>query len=672
MFVLWRKYQAATGLAKLQIRYLLLAFSIPCALGMATNLFVPLVFKTSEFGKYGPLFTLLMLAIIAHAIIRHRLMDVRVVIKRGAVYVAAFVVAGGILVGLLFGSNALFHDEHQVPTREILLALTVAVLFHPLKAGIQRAFDRYLYREPYDYQRIVRESSRALTGTLDLSTLLDYLSGVLRKTLRPEGVSVYLLGAQEGDETELRQVFGDSQGRVPEAIPVSSPLVVRTARDRLPIFRDELEQAKAPDSRETVGEFVRLSAEVAVPLLEEDRVFGLLVLGRKRSGDPYFSDDADLLATLANQSAVAIRNAQTHQQVVQANEHIQRILATMESGVIAVGPSFRITLSNRAAEEMVGASPDTLRGRRLQDLPVPFARLIDKTIRDGQSHLQTEIVLPDSAGQPVPIVCSTSPLHGLHGSTVGAVAVFSDLSRIKELEAEKRRAERLASLEAIASGLVHEIRNPLVGLKTFTQLLPSRFHDIEFRDSFTRIADREIDRINGLLVRFRTLASSSSLPMEALDISVPLQATVELLRPQLEERRIELRQISDGAPRQILGNASQLEQLFHNLCINAIEAMEPGGELTVRVAEAADAGAGTLVVEISDTGSGISAEILDAIFNPFVSTKSRGSGLGLAICRAVADAHRATLRAQNNTGRPGCTFSVEFPFLTPRQANVSS
>jgi signal transduction histidine kinase len=211
-----------------------------------------------------------------------------------------------------------------------------------------------------------------------------------------------------------------------------------------------------------------------------------------------------------------------------------------------------------------------------------------------------------------------------------------------------------------------------VGLKTFSQLLPSRVLDSEFRDSFTRIADREIDRINGLLVRFRTLASSSSLPMEALDISVPLQATVELLRPQLEERRIELRQISDGAPRQILGNASQLEQLFHNLCINAIEAMEPGGELTVRVAEAADAGAGTLVVEISDTGSGISAEILDAIFNPFVSTKSRGSGLGLAICRAVADAHRATLRAQNNTGRPGCTFSVEFPFLTPRQANVSS
>ena len=672
MLVLWRKYRAATGLSRLQLRYLLLAFSIPCALIMATNLFVPFAFRTSEFGKYGPLFTLLMLGMIAHAIIRHRLMDVRVVIKRGVVYFAAFLVAGGILVALLFGSNALFHDEQQVPATEILLALTVAVLFHPLKAGIRRAFDRYLYREPYDYQRIVRESSRALTGTLDLSMLLDHLSSVLRKTLRPEGFSVYLLGAQEGDETELRQVFGDSQGRLSDAIPASSPLVVGTASDRLPIFRDELEHAKTPETQETAEEFARLGAEVAVPLLEEGRVFGLLILGPKRSGDPYFSDDADLLATLANQSAVAIRNAQTHQQVVQVNEHIQRILATMESGVIAVGPSFRITLSNRAAEEMVGASPDTLRGRRLQDLPAPFARLIVRTIRDAQSHLQREMMLPHSAGQPLPIVCSTSPLRGLHGNTVGAVAVFSDLSRIKELEAEKRRAERLASLEAIASGLVHEIRNPLVGLKTFSQLLPSRFLDSEFRDSFTRIADREIDRINDLLVRFRTLASSSSLPMEPLDISVPLQATLELLKPQFEERRIELRQIGDGVPRQILGNASQLEQLFHNLCLNAIEAMEPGGELTVRVAEPTEASAGGLVVEISDTGSGISAEILDAIFNPFVSTKSRGSGLGLAICRAVTDAHRATLRARNNTGRPGCTFSVEFPFLTPRQADVSS
>ena len=109
-------------------------------------------------------------------------------------------------------------------------------------------------------------------------------------------------------------------------------------------------------------------------------------------------------------------------------------------------------------------------------------------------------------------MCSTSPLVGPQGVPLGAVAVFSDLSRLKELEQEKRRAERLASLEAIASGMVHEIRNPLVSLKAFTQLLPTRFDDPEFRGRLVRVADREISRIDELLGRFRTLASAPAQP----------------------------------------------------------------------------------------------------------------------------------------------------------------
>jgi signal transduction histidine kinase len=248
---------------------------------------------------------------------------------------------------------------------------------------------------------------------------------------------------------------------------------------------------------------------------------------------------------------------------------------------------------------------------------------------------------------------------------VGAVAVLADLSRLKELEQEKRRAERLASLEAIASGMVHEIRNPLVAIKTFSQLLPLRFHDEEFRETFSRVADREIRRIDDLLNRFRTLASASSQHMEPVDVSEPLADTLETLRPRLEEHRVQLRRVADGKPRRILGNASQLEQLFLNLCLNAIDAMDPGGELTVRVADLSEGGGSTLLVEISDTGCGIPDELLATIFNPFVTTKAHGTGLGLAICRSIADAHHARFGARNNVGRPGATFTVEFPVPAP-------
>jgi signal transduction histidine kinase len=228
----------------------------------------------------------------------------------------------------------------------------------------------------------------------------------------------------------------------------------------------------------------------------------------------------------------------------------------------------------------------------------------------------------------------------------------------------------LAALEAIASGLVHEIRNPLVVVKTFTQLLPARFDDPAFREQFLRVAARALARIDHLLDRFRTLAAPLSVPMEPVDVRDPMRSTLEALGPTLEERRIQLRQVAHGTPPHVLGNALQLQQVFHNLCLNAIEAMTAGGELTVRIADLTETGGNTLLVEISDTGVGIPEDLLATIFDPFVTTKATGTGLGLAICRSIADVHHAALHARNNTGRPGATFTLEFPIPSGRPAKL--
>jgi len=632
---------------------------------MITNVVIPLALGSSTQSKLGPIFSLMMVGLIGHAIIRHRFMDIRVVIKQGAVYLAAFGVAGAIMLSLLIASNLIFQDDHWFTTLEILLALSVAVLFHPLKTRIQLAFDRYLYREPYNYQRIIRETSRALSNTIELPAILDCAGGTMRDTLKPEWAAVYLLDEDEG---QLERVWSAGAGGEAQLLPPGSALVERAASMKVLVFRDELVSADSAGA--AVTDMTRLNADVAAPLLAEGRLFGLIVLGPKRSGSPYFSDDADLLQTLAHQSAVAIRNAQTHQRVVQVNEELRKTLATIQSGVIAVGSRGRISVTNKAAEQFTGLSAEALRGRGTEQLPPVLARLIEATLEDGQSRSQIEIALPDQVGQMVPLMCTASPLRNPQGALVGAVAVFSDLSRLRELERERRRAERLASMEAIASGMVHEIRNPLVAIKTFTQLLPTRFNDPGFRDTFSRVAGREIARVDDLLDRFRMLSSASRQPMEPVDVTAPIGDTLQLLQPRLEERRVSLRRVGETAPRSVLGNASQLEQLFLNLCLNALEAMDSGGELTVRVADLSEGGGSTLLVEVSDTGSGIPDDMLEQIFNPFVTTKDHGTGLGLAICRAITDAHRAILRARNNVGRPGCTFTVEFPVPVAKPARV--
>jgi PAS domain S-box-containing protein len=606
-----------------------------------------------------------MVALIAHTIIRHRFMDIRVVIKQGAVYLAAFGAAGAILVLLLAGSNLVFPDGHWFTVLEILLALGVAVLFHPLKTRIQRAFDRYLYREPYDYQRVIRETSRALSNTIELPAILDCVGGVICDILKPEWIAVYLV---DEDGEQFERTWQTSSESRPPTLPLASSLADRSATAGNLVFRDELANFDA--GGEALAEMTRLDADVVAPLLEEGRLFGMIVAGPKRSGSPYFSDDADLLQTLAHQSAVAIRNAQTHQRVVQVNEELQKTLATIESGVVAVGARGRVNVFNKAAEQLTGRSAETLRGRGIEQLPPVLGRLIEATLADGQSHSQVEIALPDTAGQMIPLMCTTSPLRGRQGALAGAVAVFTDLSRLKELERERRRAERLASLEAIASGMVHEVRNPLVSIKAFTQLLPSRFDDAEFRNNFTRVVGREINRMDDLLDRFRMLSAASRQPMEAVNVMLPLDDALSLIQPQLEGRGVALRRVTHGACNPVLGNVSQLEQLFLNLCLNALEAMDSGGELTVRVADLSQGGGSTLLVEFSDTGCGIPDDMTEQIFNPFVTTKAQGTGLGLAICRAIADAHKAVLRARNHPGRPGCTFTVEFPVPAPKPAGV--
>jgi two-component system nitrogen regulation sensor histidine kinase GlnL len=668
--LLYRKYRVATELSKLQLQYLFFAFAASAALASITNLIVPLFFRTSVLSPYGPFFSVLLLGLIGHAIIRHRLMDIRVVVKRGAVYASALVTSAGIFVGLLLASNVLLPPEHDFSLREIVLALAVAVSFHPVKAWIQRLFDRYLYRDPYDFRQIIREASHALGGTIDLSALTAHVGHVVNETMRPEHIAIYVLDAEE---PEYRLAWGSGASGMPGSLPAPSPLLRLTPPEGRLIFRDELApNPPTPEAAAALGELERLGAEVVVLLIEEGETLGLLVIGPKRSGDPYFSDDADLLTTLANQSALAIRNAQTHARVVQVNEEIQKILATIDSGVVAVGAKGRLTLFNRAAERLTGVSAAAARGQSAGALPGPLARLLEATMQDGTPRAQVELSLPDAAGQLVPLVCSTSPLLGPHGQPAGAVAVIGDLSRLKELEQERRRAERLASLEAIASGLVHEVRNPLVALKTFSQFVATKGHDPAFREQFVRVAAREIGRVDELLTRFRTLAAPSSQPMEPIDVLGPLQATLELIRPQLEARQIRLRQVGDGAPRPVLGNASQLEQLFLNLCLNAIDAMQPDGELTVRVADLCEGGGSTLIVEVSDTGRGIPDELLGAIFNPFVTSKPHGTGLGLAICRSIADAHRARLSAKNHVGRPGCTFTIEFPVPVARAAQATT
>jgi signal transduction histidine kinase len=609
---------------------------------------------------------MLMIAIIAHAIIRHRLLDIRLVIRDGVVYVGAIIVTASAFFGL---AEALHHvtgfQRTAIPILEaLILAITVSIFFGPLKDRLQTALNRYVYRHTYDYQRTVRETSLRLSTMLDLQSLLGYLANTLDQTFKVELIRIYL----RDDSTRAfvaRQIHtrhGAHSGYSSPDVSYDSALAAYlTSSKQTLLLEDAAPENRQRHASEAVSELQRLGGEIVFPLFEDELLSGFIIVGAKRSGDPYFSRDIDLLSTLASQAAVAMKNAHLYNQVVVANEYVDNILSTMESGVIAVDATGRISLFNPAAHRLTGMTFAPASAFSYGDLPAPLAGPLRDTLLQGRSHSQLDAILQGPDGLDVPLVYSTAKLQGKDGRTHGALIVFSDLSRLKELEREKQRAERLASFGALAAGVAHEIKNPLVAIRTFAELLPERFGDVDFREDFSKVVIKEISRIDDLVGRLRGIAASAPQQVGAVDLREPINETLALLRGQLEQTRTSVvRDFQDPAP-YVAIEESQLKQLFLNLFLNAIEAMGSEGSLTVRITRKHTQGQPWIVVDVSDTGPGISDTVAANIFDPFFTTKVRGSGLGLTICRGITDAHRGTIRAERNPDASGTTIVVELP-----------
>lgn len=666
LFTLWRTIRSASGVRKLQLRYLLLGILLGGAGAITTNLVIPLLWKTSKYSVLGPYFSLLVVSFSAHAIIRYRLMDIRVVIRQGAVYVSALVASVAVFLGFaqLYKQTSGFDTSSMPLPQALVLAMIVAIVFQPIKSWIQRSFNRYVYREKYDFQRALREASRQLSSTLDLESLLQYLGVTIEGTFKAEAVTVYLRDARKRGYV-ARQRPGSLDWRridVTSSIPDDSAIVGFMLKERRPLVHEEAIREPTNTLVEAAAvELQVLGGDAAFPLIDEHSLAGMLIVGPKRSGDPYFAEDIDLLSTLVSQAAVAMKNAHLYREVVLVNEYVDNILSTMASGVIAVNASGQISLSNPAAEFLTGMTLKRRQNVSYDELPVGLAGPLRETLVEGKAYSQRETSIATKEAQALPLVYSTASLKDKDGSTHGALIVFSDLSRLKELEQEKQRAERLASFGSLASGVAHEIKNPLVAIRTFAELLPERFGDVDFRDDFSKVVVREIDRIDNLVARLRGIASAPQQQTRSVDVRQPMSETLMLLRGQIEQSRTTVRYVvEDDAPLVTIED-SQLKQLFLNIFQNALEAMGQGGELAIRIARTTSSGLSWILIEVSDMGPGMSDSVRSHAFEPFFTTKPTGSGLGLAICRSIVDAHRGSIRAEDNRIPPGTTIVVELP-----------
>jgi len=654
--ILIAKWRRSRGPARLQLHYLATGFLIGGAAGITTNLLLPLFKGRAEYNWVGPHFALVFIALVAHAIIRHRLMDLRLVVHRGLTLAAAILVSllpVAAIITVAWPRLSLHLEPHELAV--VLAAVAVVSLLIPVTRDLAgRILDRYVYRTQANFRRTVRAASTTLTRVLDLGTLLRFLTGTVVTSTRAEGVAIYL-----DDRGTFRRAAGDRHPAggpfgMPDTAP--APVVRALAATRDLIVTDELMRERLTDERQALhDELTGLNWALLLPLTSEGVVIGAIALGPKLSGDPFYPQDLDLLMTLANQAGIAVKNAQLYAQVVLANEYISNIVATIESGVVAIDAAERIVLFNRAAGQLTGLAGADALDHPVGVLPACLTDALRQSVTEGRALTRPEVELSDGTASR-PIICTTSPLLDPSGAVLGAVAVFSDLTPLKELEVGRRRAERLAYFEMLASGIAHEIKNPLVAIKTFAQLLPRRHDDERFVGEFGRIVGREIGRMERLVERLQTLSRPSDRPRLPLDLRKPIAEAIETMRAAFEDKSIVVSAGLGREPCIVLGDHGEIEQLFLNLLLNAHEATPPRGMLRVELV----ATGGRAVAAVVDTGPGVPPALLERVFEPFFTTKQRGSGLGLAICTAIAQAHDARLQVANRpTG--GAVFTVDFP-----------
>ncbi len=326
IIILGLKYRRAKGLPKMQLKYLFLGFALFIISIILSNIILPL-FKIYQLTFLGPAFSLFLVSGVAYSITRYRLMDVRLIIGRGAVYIFSFIVV--ITLGILLS----YLDIRMGMPVPMFLAgpimLVIGILLFPLLFRFYEKFAaRYFYYTFYSYQKVLTELGEKLTGILDLGKLSNLIANTLINTMKLTKVGI-LLREAETETYRIHKIIGFRKENG-LALTEDNFLTLFLEKTKKPLIYEELSLAirEAPQKKEELiklqENMERFEAEACLPLLFEDKIIGIIVLGKKISGEPYSTQDVELLINLSNQSAIAFQNARFYRQVQDLSKNLEK------------------------------------------------------------------------------------------------------------------------------------------------------------------------------------------------------------------------------------------------------------------------------------------------------------------------------------------------------------
>ena len=687
--ILFRAFQETTSAtSRRQLRWIAWGALLgggPFALGFALPWVVGLESPVA-FGWTALPLGLVPLAF-ACAIVRYRLRDVEVIIKRGLGYATFLAASVALYVALEKLVGYLFANEGDSHTQIVALLATIVVvlLAQPVKEAIQDALDRVFYRSRYDYRRALVGFARDLNNDLDVERLSQRLVSRTVETLALDRMALMLADERVGDFGSIGAYgFG---GPVAPLVR-SSSFVPRLDEGHTVTLDDPMSAAWF--AAEEVEFWRDQGIHYFVPCVFEGSAIAVLALGHKETDEPCSSEDLGLLTAVAGQVATAIENGRLYRQLRLKAEELGRmrelnenILESLDAGLIVFGADERILRWNRALESFYGISRGDAIGRVLGEVfDVPFVEGLRAALREnprGAALFKVPLrkrspgMTADTEVPQLLVNATVVPLQDSTGSdaVAGTILLVDDITGRVRLEEQLQISEKMASIGLLAAGVAHEVNTPLTGISSFTQMLLEGAEPGDPKTVLLEKIERQTFRaakiVNGLLNLSRPWTPGGERTL--LDLDTVISDVISLLEHQFAAARIKVRRELSPIPAAVNGIEHQLQQVFLNLFLNARDAMPSGGWLTVTTHVSGQ----QVTAEVADTGSGIPPEQLVRIYDPFFTTKAigRGTGLGLSIAYGIVHEHDGSVRCQSSVGQ-GTRFAVTLPLAEPVARSVAN
>ncbi|MFL6195876.1 MAG: ATP-binding protein [Thermoanaerobaculia bacterium] len=586
----------------------------------------------------------------AYAILRYKLWDIEVIVRDTISWTMTLLlgIIGFSLVNLLITRGV---SEELSMARNLLMfgsGLGIASLLVPTRSAISSVLERLHYRDAFGKRRALSGLGRELLHERDLGRLCASLLDRIQEGVSLDRVNLYL---RQGDS--LRPVRPDAEA--PERLPFDVLGEDFWNREVSPLSGVAMPgEPLSPATQLFLAGF-----RYAFPLTVRGRGLGVVVTGFKEDHGPLNSEDSELIRVLLNQAALAIENAQLMGQlqlqldeVQQLQHYNEGIFQSSPAGIAVLDGERRLVSVNGAFAALTGRGRTEMIGRALesvlpvQPLPAPGEGPIEVSWCDAdgtERHLQLSLAAFERGWR-----------QGLY------VLVVHDVSERVAMENALREKDRLAALGMLAAGVAHEVNTPITGISSYAQMLledtpPSDPH-YEILKKVERQTFRAARIVNNLL-EFARRRQNEPKPVALAPL---IAESMELLGDRMSKRRIEVCWTPPAEPVQVMGCDGELQQVFTNLILNAMDALGENGGGRLGVSLSADDS--RVTVRVQDSGPGIAPEKLEMIFQPFYSTKLNrgGTGLGLSISYDIVKRHGGDLRVESRPGE-GASFLVELP-----------